>query len=386
MRPRASNTIPSSAPTGAEDSSRGRKPPVAVLHRVEHQRGGGLLCLASVAPSGLNEFVCFRFRGLTPPAIFRRPYRGYRAGSSIILGLRGLTPPAAIDRPYGGYGADSSVILLRVLALLAFALALLASAGCSARERGPVLTLGICDPLARETASDCVKGAAVREFDGLVRRLRDRDGLDVRVIYFPYDALLVDEMRAGHIDAVLAKTWTVHRAGEGWDRLADLLTVHGSEDLSGVFIARADSRLKSVADLKGKKLLLGPDGAYEKSLAARRALHDADVLPECINIIDGCVPLAAEIIEKRADAGVVSSYVADFGGLALLGETTQFKELGRTKPMPFMTFAVSMKLRGTLRIRLREALLEMTGQNVPDGLYTTGFTAPAPWNPEEPTP
>ncbi len=264
--------------------------------------------------------------------------------------------------------------------------AVLACVGCTTRERGPVLTLGICDPLARETASDCVKGAAVREFDGLVRRLRDRAGLDVRVVYFPYDALLLAEMRAGRVDAALAKTWTVRRAGDGWDRVADLLTVQGSGDLAGVFITRADSGLKCVADLNGKKLLLGPDGAYEKSFAARQALYDNDASPASVEVVDGCVPLAAQIIEKRADAGVVSSYVADFGGLELLGETTQFKELGRTKPIPFMTFALSTKLDAALRDKLRAALLEMTGQNVPKDLYSTGFAAPAPWTPGEQTP
>jgi ABC-type phosphate/phosphonate transport system substrate-binding protein len=258
--------------------------------------------------------------------------------------------------------------------------------GCAKTWRGPALTLGICDPLARETASDCVRTSAVREFDGMVKRLSKRAGVTVRVVYFPFDAPLAGEMRAGRLDAALAKTWTVARAGGGWDRLADLLTVRGSGDLSGVFIARADSPLASVADLKGKKLLLGPDGAYEKSFAARLALHDADALPERVEIIDGCVPLAAEIIEKRADAGVVSSYVADFGGLSLLGDAAQFKEIGRTKSIPFMTFAVSTRLDPALRDSIRAALLEITGQDVPKDLYSTGFTAPAPWTPKEQAP
>ena len=96
--------------------------------------------------------------------------------------------------------------------------------------------------------------------------------------------------------------------------------------------------------------------------------------------------MAAEIIENRADAGVVSSYVADFGGFDLLGGAAQFKEVGRTRPIPFMTFALSTRRDGARRDAIRSVLLEMTGQNVPEKLYSTGFTAPAPWIPGETEP
>ena len=276
------------------------------------------------------------------------------------------------------------------LALLAAILCALTSAGCSRSETpaGP-LVIGVCDPLARATASDCVRPSALRDYTTLAAALSARLGVPVQLRYYPFDAALVEAVRARAVDAMIAKTWTVLRAAREsarpFERLADLPTPKGSGELTGVFIVRRDSPARTLADLNGKCVLLGPDGAYEKSFAARRALSDAKAAPSRVDVIDACIPLAAAVLERKAEAGVVSSYVADFGGLALAGDAAEFREIARTKPVPFMTFAASAALDASYREKIRAALLEISGQHVPEDLYTTGFTAPAPWEPEEMT-
>jgi ABC-type phosphate/phosphonate transport system substrate-binding protein len=247
--------------------------------------------------------------------------------------------------------------------------------------------LGFCDPLARATARDCVRPSALREYTTLAASLSARLGVAVELRYYPFDAGLIEAVRARAVDAVIAKAWTTLRAAKEsrreFERLADLPTPKGSADLTGVFIVRRDSSVRTLADLDGKPVLLGPDGAYEKSFAAKRALSDAKATPSRVEVIDGCIPLAAAVLERKADGGVVSSYVADFGGLALVGDAAEFRQIARTKPVPFMTFAASTELDASYRAKIRAALLEISGQHVPEDLYTTGFTAPAPWEPEE---
>jgi len=250
-----------------------------------------------------------------------------------------------------------------------------------------VITLAVCDPLARETASECVRKRARREYALLVMQLRDRADVDIMVVYCPTDNALLAAVKSGEINAVLAKAWTVLEAGSAacapFERLADLADANGSTDLTGAFIVRADSPIASVAELDGKTVLMGPDGAYEKSFAARRALAEAGAKPASVQVLDACIPVAAAVLERSAEAGIVSGYVVDYGGLDLAGGAGRFKTLARTKPVPFMTFAVSTRTDPAVRERIRAALLEITGQNVPDDLYSTGFTEPAPWQPEE---
>ena len=254
-----------------------------------------------------------------------------------------------------------------------------ASALCAGCSRRPVLVIAVCDPLARETASECVKPAAVREYDAFAERLSERAGVRVVLRYLPFDAQVSDAMKRDLCGAVIAKTWTVIGTYNHWVRLADMADAKGSTTLAGVFIVRADSSFRKIADLDGKRVLFGPKGAFEKSFLAEQALADANAAPSRVEVIDGCLPLAAALLEGRADAGVVSSYVADYGGLDLAGDAKRFREIGRTEAVPFMTFAVSPRLDAAIRERVAAALLEMTGQNVPQGLYSAGFTPPTPW-------
>jgi ABC-type phosphate/phosphonate transport system substrate-binding protein len=275
----------------------------------------------------------------------------------------------------------------RVLAFLVVILCGCALAGCrkDARAPTPVLTVGVCDPLCKDTASPCIQGSAKRDYRGFARAVRERADVQLDLKYFGFDEQLVQAVQKGEVNAVIAKTWTALVATKGrvWEQLADIPRQDGVDEVSGVFITRTDSPLSTIQGLDGKTIVMGPDLAYEKSHAARRALADAGVKPGTVRILEPCVSVASAVFEKQADAGVVSSYVVDFGGLRLVGDPKDFKVIGKTKPVPFITLAVSAEVDPGVREKLQCALLEMSGREVPEGLYTSGLVKVKPWTPEE---
>jgi ABC-type phosphate/phosphonate transport system substrate-binding protein len=95
--------------------------------------------------------------------------------------------------------------------------------------------------------------------------------------------------------------------------------------------------------------------------------------------LDGTQVLAA-VYERRVDVGVVSDYVADLGAFSLI-DADAFRVIARTKGIPFITFAVAERVPQARREGLRDALLGITGGNVPAGLESTGFVRPMPWSP-----
>lgn len=281
----------------------------------------------------------------------------------------------------------------RVRAWLNVSLALACLCGLSGcnkatpQERGAGILVGVCDPLCRETASACVVRSAKRDYRGLVRAVRDRTGIELRLRYFRFDDQLAAAVAAGDVDAAIGKTWTILKAAAAadsdWRRLADLPRSDGVNELTGVFITRADSDLSAIEDIAGKVLGMGPDTAYEKSFQVRRTLEAAGVVPGSTSVLDGCVPTGAAVYEKEVAAGVVSNYVVDFNGLALVSDPKDFKVIGKTEPIPFITFALSAAADARFGRQLREALLEMTGDKVSKGLETTGFVVPTDWRPPE---
>ena len=245
------------------------------------------------------------------------------------------------------------------------------------------LTVGLCDALARATASACVGDYASREYDGLAESVRAATGIRLRFRAYPLDDLLIRAARGGQVDAVVCKTGTALRAGAGLERLADVAGPTGSRLLRGIFIARKDTGIHTLADVQGRRFALTAGEAYESSHQARHALTALGVLPGETVTQAACLNVAAMVWERQADAGVVSDYCVDHSGLQLTGDPDAFRVIGRTQGVPFVTFAVGRAVPAGVRERLRGHLLSLTGGRVPEDLSTTGLIAPVAWQPPE---
>ncbi|MCX7007924.1 MAG: PhnD/SsuA/transferrin family substrate-binding protein, partial [Kiritimatiellaeota bacterium] len=252
------------------------------------------------------------------------------------------------------------------------------------------LVIGVSEPLCKKTACSCVGDNAKRAYDGLIAHVRSAAGIELEFQYFEEELLLQREIRAGRLDGMICKTWlgltTARGAGREFTRLADI-TMPGKEpaELLGMFIVPKESPLKKLDDLRGKRVIFGMTNAYEKSYLANATFRAAGLpLPEPRQRVFSCQDAALALIEKRADAAVVSSYAINFGCICVVAKPEDFRVIAETKQrIPFVTFMVENKVAPAMRERLQKALLELKGDQTPKDLFSNGVIPPIPWEPEE---
>ena len=76
-----------------------------------------------------------------------------------------------------------------------------------------------------------------------------------------------------------------------------------------MFVVRQSDPAKSVEDLEDYRILFGPEDSVEKRSAAFASLEAFDIpLPKPIRSKSSCSGAALAVVERDADAAVVSSY------------------------------------------------------------------------------
>lgn len=217
---------------------------------------------------------------------------------------------------------------------------LLAGIASATPDRSP-LHLAVMDPLAADLSCPCVEGHAQRDYLALVEFLEARLGQTIKLV-FAEELGIAREQLGGRLDLVIGKHSVVahdlDRLGIDGRAIAALTDKSGSTTLRGLFVARSGEALDGVADLAGKRLIFGPSHADEKHRAALEALQRAGIdLPRPVPTREGCNIAAVAVVEKAADAGVISDYA-----LSLLEgcgniEKDSLKVIGKTDPVPFIT-------------------------------------------------
>ncbi|NQT88675.1 PQQ-binding-like beta-propeller repeat protein [bacterium] len=249
---------------------------------------------------------------------------------------------------------------MNVRALLAglTALALLVTAP-PARAEAP-LRLAVMDPLCAQLACACVEGFAQRKYRRLADFIAKKTGRKVVVAYG--ESLNTFLKQGGVPDLVIGK-WSIVRVDAArlktpLQPIARLTDKQGSTDLVGLFIVRPKDKAKSIADLKGYRLLFGPADSAEKHSAAFAALEENGVpIPKTIVTKSSCSACAHAVLEKEADASVISSYA-----LALLEgcntiDKGSLRVIGKTRPVPFVTAFVPAATTPAKRKAILDALL-----------------------------
>ncbi|MBW8041843.1 MAG: PhnD/SsuA/transferrin family substrate-binding protein [Planctomycetes bacterium] len=203
------------------------------------------------------------------------------------------------------------------------------------------LRIVVMDPLSDQLACDCVEGYAQRKYNELAAFLEKQLG---RPVELAYGENLPDilTLNPGKVDLLIGKESIVL-----FDAAETKLSIHpiarltdksGTTNLSGLFVVRRNDPANSVEDLKGYKILFGPEYDTEKSTAAIAALKTKGVpIPKQIKTKSSCNQAVVAVMEKEADAAVISSF-----NLALLeGCSTIDKGIlrvvGRTSAVPFIT-------------------------------------------------
>jgi len=217
--------------------------------------------------------------------------------------------------------------------------------GCAGLSKRDSLVVVVMDPMARQNACACVKGYAQRDYDPLGACLSGKLGQQVRVVYGEDLSKARRQAADGRVALIIGKKSLVlsdaAHAGMAIRPLSMLTGKEGKSTLTGLFVVKSSDPARSIADIKGRRILFGPADSDEKHSAALVALRAAGVpAPQPIETRPGCCEAAMDIVDSKeqpAPAGVISSYAmpllegcgsVDRGALRIVGETA---------PVPFIT-------------------------------------------------
>lgn len=199
----------------------------------------------------------------------------------------------------------------------------------------------VMDPLSDKIACACVQGHAQRKYGDLAKFLSKRLGRPVDIAYGE-SLRAVLEKQPGRFDLVIGKQSVVNADAERTKTplrsIAMLTDKTGATDMTGMFVVRSGDKAKSIADLKGYRIVFGPREEDEKHAAALAALEKAGVpRPAELKIIGSCTPAATEVAAKDADAAVISSYAVPLLEGCKAVAKGELRVVGQTAPVPFIT-------------------------------------------------
>jgi len=227
--------------------------------------------------------------------------------------------------------------------LAAAAVALAALNGCERKPPPPASTrpvrVVVMDPRADALSCACVPGFAQRRYAKLCEFLGRHIGRPVELLHRENLAEAL-ALAGGRVDLVIGQRSLVEfDAAETATPVRPLLMLTdetGATGVRGLFVVRADDPAKTVADLAGRKVLIGPAEFHERHFAASAALRALTPAAR-VDVVDGDSAAALAVIDAEADAAVVSDYrlrllvgcnVIDAGALRVLA---------RTRARPFIT-------------------------------------------------
>jgi len=181
-----------------------------------------------------------------------------------------------------------------------------------------------------------------------------------------------NSIKSGDLDFALQDPHTYVKLAGLFDQdsLLRALNLEGGISQSGVVIARKDSMINKLTDLKGKTVMFGPQFSASKWLAARLLFEDNGINIEkdlkayshggCCEDIAFCVYL------KAVDAGVVCDhFLADHEEKQKeLGvEAVKITVVGRTMAVPTRVFGACKPINQTITTRINQALLKLDKKN-----------------------
>ena len=258
----------------------------------------------------------------------------------------------------------------------------------SEKSSEAVLTLVVMDPMAAPLACDCVKGYAQRKYEELGKFLKGQLGREVNVVWAE-SLQAAMEKSDGKADLIIGKHSVVlSDAKEAKLELKPLARLTDLKDKvvqTGLFVVRSSDPAKTVDDLKGYRILFGPEDCDEKSAAPMALLKDHHiVLPIPVETSPSCSNAAVTLMELGTDvkaAAVISSYAEPL--LEGCGKVKKgdLRVIGESKPVPFITLFAKASFTRKELLEFSAALDEvgLTAQLLVDLETASGFV---PW--EEP--
>ncbi len=188
----------------------------------------------------------------------------------------------------------------------------------------------------------------------LDRRIEFSYGLHLR------DLLQVErpaDLIVGRTSVILAEAAQMKESVRPIARLTD---DHGTTDIFGLFIVRAEDPVRTLGDLEDHKIVFGPPTEEERHSRALATLAKSGITPvPPLVIAPTCSDAVHELTQHKAGAAVISSYAQAL--VEIEGTTNQdaFRIVGRTASEPFITVFATSRIGPATERRIADALLSV---------------------------
>jgi ABC-type phosphate/phosphonate transport system substrate-binding protein len=260
----------------------------------------------------------------------------------------------------------NSACLLGLTVVLSGTAALAAEARSDASADG--LTMVVMDPLALPLSCPCVKGYAQRDYDQLGKYLAQQLKTPVTVVFSDSLPAALANKTQGKADLVIGKDSVVRRqakkAGLGMVHLAALTGLDGKTTETGLFVVPTNDPALSVTDLKGYRIILGPEDCDEKHLAAQNffvhsglpKLHKPETCSACS---DGATKILDLYKQGTKSATIISSYAKPLLEGCGTVKKGDLRIIGETETVPFVAAFANSNLSPATRDAIAAALIDV---------------------------
>ena len=211
-----------------------------------------------------------------------------------------------------------------------------------------------------------------KKFHPLITYIEQQTGFDIKLAVQTDISEFELAIKNGDIDFALQDPHTYVRLASLYktDDLIRTLTPEGATSRRGVIIARRDSGIKEVGDLRGKTVMFGPKQSIAKWMAARILLEENGInIDEDLRAYrngECCEDIAFNVYLEAVDAGVVCGHFIEehSGRQNELGiDFNQIVVIGKTKLVPTRVFSARKTISGDIVTKLVNALLGVDKAN-----------------------
>ena len=264
------------------------------------------------------------------------------------------------------------------------------SSSVKASDNSKPLTVNIAlnDTYAKKTACVCIHDVAAREYEEVVKMLKEKYNINFNITYFVEPFELEKALKKKKFDGVICKPWRAIMLTKqyklNYKRVADILNPENSPWLYGVYFVKKDSPIKSMEEITGKVLVAGQPDSYEKYHMPYRQLKKKGIKPSKIINKSSCLESIGCLVDDKAEIAMVSDYTMYASCAVDIARAEDFKIIGRTKNMPLCSVILDMdRISESDALRLQNALLGASGANSPESMLSKGFVKPSSWKPVE---
>lgn len=229
---------------------------------------------------------------------------------------------------------------------------------------GGELVVMVTDTSAAELFCTCSPDLP-KHYEALREGMSRALGRAVRFAYmtdFAFDSLPEEQarqLREAHliIGKCTAIEYVTGRLGIKSECVGVLTRTNGSPEVNGVWVAKAEGGVRSIGDLAGKRISIGPEWQGEKHGDALQQLKAQKIQPAKVTERLLCKEAIGDVVDGEADAAVISDYATALLANEEVTGGVRLRVIGQTAGRPYVGVFATGRLSGSEGRTLSEFLL-----------------------------